>query len=371
MQNQDYRGWTITLSNQSGIITTTTTDDNGNYNFTNLTADNYTVGEVIQTSWTQTAPQPVPPGTYIVNLTAGENVVGKDFGNFQLGTISGQKFNDVNGNGVKDAGDNGLASWTINLTDSNGNTKTVITDASGNYKFDNLTTGTYTIGEVMPSGWIQTAPAVSVTGSATHIVTISTSGQNVPYQDFGNFKLGEVDGQKFEDLNANGIKDNTNFISEVGLAGWNITINGTDTITNTLVSMTTTTDANGNYNFTGLTAGTYTITETLQNGWVQTAPSGGSYTVTIISGTVMKGQDFGNFHKGKITGGGWINITGDPKATFGIVGEYPDSKSASSGQCRISGPYSQSEYKEHSDKYKCNHLGQEERCNNRTCPGEW
>jgi hypothetical protein len=210
-------GWNITLTNDTGFVQQLTTAPDGSYNFTNLTDGNYTVGEVIQLGWIQTAPQPVPPGTYIVNLTAEENVVGKDFGNFQLGTISGQKFNDANGNRVKDTGDNGLAGWTINLTDSNGNTKTVITDANGNYKF------------------------------------------------------------------------------------------------------------------TGLTAGTYTITETLQNGWVQTAPSGGSYTVTIISGTVMKGQDFGNFHKGKITGGGWINITGDPKATFGIVGQYPDSKSAAQG----------------------------------------
>ena len=34
------------------------------------------------------------------------------------------------------------------------------------------------------------------------------------------------------------------------------------------------------------------------------------------------------FHKGKITGGGWITITGDPKATFGIEGQYQGSKSA-------------------------------------------
>jgi hypothetical protein len=173
---------------------------------------------------------------------------------------------------------------------------------------------------------MQTLPA----GSGNYIVTI-LPGKNVTDKDFGNFKLGEVEGQKFEDLNANGIKDNTNFIREIGLAGWNITIKGTDTITNTSLSVTTTTDANGYYKFTGLTAGTYTITETLQNGWVQTTPLGGSYTVNIISDSVIKRKDFGNFHKGKISGGGWISITGDPKATFGIAGQYINSKSAAQG----------------------------------------
>jgi len=33
-----------------------------------------------------------------------------------LGSISGQKFNDLNGNGVKDAGELGLSGWTIVLT---------------------------------------------------------------------------------------------------------------------------------------------------------------------------------------------------------------------------------------------------------------
>lgn len=332
-------GWTIVLTKPDTTQETKVTDGSGNYKFDNLIAGKYTVGEQLQNGYIQTAPAVSVKGTetYAVDLKPGENVQDKVFGNYKLGVVSGQKFNDINGNSKKDAGDVGLGGWQINLngTDTITNTPvsmTTTTDGSGNYNFPGLTAGTYTINETLKNGWIQTAPGVSTTGSATYTVTIGDSGTVIADKDFGNFKLGEVDGQKFEDLNANGIKDNNNFINEVGLAGWNITINGTDTITNTPVSITKTTDANGNYQFTGLTAGTYTITETLQNGWVQTAPSGGSYTVIITSGTVTKGQDFGNFHKGKITGGGWITIpSGDPKATFGIVGQYPDSKSAAQG----------------------------------------
>ncbi len=241
------------------------------------------------------------------------------------GSISGVKFNDLNGNGVNDA-EPGLANWTITLTNESGSVVTQTTAPDGSYNFTNLTDGNYTVGEVLQNSWIQTAPAVSTTGAATYTVNIS-GGNNVAGKDFGNFQFGSVSGTKFEDLNANGVRDP----NESGLAGWNITINGTDSITGTTVNQTTTTDANGNYNFTGLTAGTYTISETLKTGWVQTAPAAGIYMVTITSEAVITGQDFGNFHKGKITGGGWINITGDPKATFGIVGQYPDASNTANG----------------------------------------
>lgn len=134
--------------------------------------------------------------------------------------------------------------------------------------------------------------------------------------------LGSISGMKFNDLNANGIKD----VGEPGLANWTITL------TNQTGGMITTmTDASGNYSFTNLTNGNYTVGEVLQAGWVQTAPATGTYTVSITSGAAITGDDFGNFHKGDITGGGWINITGDPKATFGIVGHYPDSSNTAQG----------------------------------------
>lgn len=245
-----------------------------------------------------------------------------------LGKISGTKFNDINGNGIKDIpSDTGINNWRVILTRQSDGTKlSTKTDPNGNYAFSALDADTYTVEEVLQPGWIQTAPAISATGSVTYTVPIS-AGEDITDKDFGNFKFGEVHGQKFEDLNANSIKDE----NETGLTGWNITINGTDTITNTPVNLITTTDINGEYNFTGLTAGTYIISETLKSGWVQTAPVTGNYTVTITSGSNITRQDFGNFHKGKITGGGWISIIGDPKATFGIDGQYPDSKSEAQG----------------------------------------
>jgi uncharacterized repeat protein (TIGR01451 family) len=95
-------------------------------------------------------------------------------------TITGLKFNDLNGNGVRDTGEPGLANWTIQVTDSNGITHTTTTDSQGNYSLTVPAPGTYTVAEVLQSGWTQTAPT-----SGTYSVTVSP-GQVINNRDFGN-----------------------------------------------------------------------------------------------------------------------------------------------------------------------------------------
>ena len=78
--------WTIHLShgtNPNALPTTvsTGTDGTGAYCFANLLARTYSLSEVQQTGWTQTAP--APPGTHTVPLAAGQTVTGLDFGNRQ------------------------------------------------------------------------------------------------------------------------------------------------------------------------------------------------------------------------------------------------------------------------------------------------
>jgi hypothetical protein len=95
---------------------------------------------------------------------------------------------------------------------------------------------------------------------------------------------GSISGMKFNDLNGNGIND-----AEPGLVGWTITL------TNESVGVVTNiTDANGNYSFTGLADGNYTVEEVLQLGWSQTAPATGNFSITINGGNVIQGLDFGN-----------------------------------------------------------------------------
>jgi hypothetical protein len=92
----------------------------------------------------------------------------------------------------------------------------------------------------------------------------------------------EICGFKFLDQNKNGVKD----ASEPFLSGWTIQLAGP-------TSGTVVTDANGQFCFSGLPAGTYTVSEVNQPGWIQSAPAGGSYTVTVGPG--IGGLAFGNY----------------------------------------------------------------------------
>ncbi|MDO8482815.1 MAG: SdrD B-like domain-containing protein, partial [bacterium] len=109
---------------------------------------------------------------------------------------------------------------------------------------------------------------------------------------------GLISGQKFNDLNGNGAND-----SEPGLSGWVITL------TNGTSSVSTSTDSNGNYSFSGLADGSYTVCETLVSGWTQTYPSSGTscagstfgYSPVISGGNTVPAQDFGNTQTAKLT----------------------------------------------------------------------
>ena len=277
--NEGLAGWTITLSTGAVTLTTTTAAD-GSYCFNNLPAGTYTLSETNKDGWRQTFP--ASPGTQIVTLTSGQSVKDINFGNKRtLGSISGIKFNDINGTGDQQITEPPLANWIINL--SGPVTMADTTDINGFYQFNNLPAGTYTITETNQPGWQQIYP--SSPGSYTVVLT---EGELVFSKNFANQiippKPGSICGKKFNDLNGNGINDN-----EPGIQGWVINLsNGT-------VQLTATTDAKGEYCFNNLLPGTYTLTETNKTGWEQTKPtSPNSYTIELTSDQNLIGIDFGN-----------------------------------------------------------------------------
>jgi hypothetical protein len=150
--------WTIkligTTQNGSKVSLTACTDGKGYYKFVEVPKGTYTLSEVLKVGWNQTLP--APPGTYPVTITNAD-VKDKDFGN-RRPWITGHKFNDTNGNGVRDPTEPGLAGWGIILTKPGGDQIRVITRADGSYHFDNLKPGIYHLNEEPNPGWVQTAP---------------------------------------------------------------------------------------------------------------------------------------------------------------------------------------------------------------------
>lgn len=87
--------------------------------------------------------------------------------NFDLapigGTLSGTKWNDLDGDGARQTGEPGLPNWTIYLDlNEDGNLNpgepSTLTDVDGNYIFTGLPAGDYVVAEVQQAGWSQTSP---------------------------------------------------------------------------------------------------------------------------------------------------------------------------------------------------------------------
>jgi SdrD B-like domain len=107
---------------------------------------------------------------------------------FPFATLNGTKYKDVNHNGTNDTGD--LAGGGFHFQLMQGTTQIgsdAISDSSGNYSFSNVAPGTYTVHEVVPTGWVQTEP---VTGSppvaADRSVTVALGDTSKTIGAFGN-----------------------------------------------------------------------------------------------------------------------------------------------------------------------------------------
>ncbi len=81
-----------------------------------------------------------------------------------LGSVSGMKFWDVNGNGVMNAGEPGLSGWTFNLVGPTAASQ--VTAAGGAYTFSNVAAGAYTVTENMQTGWTMTTAVPAFTLAA-------------------------------------------------------------------------------------------------------------------------------------------------------------------------------------------------------------
>jgi hypothetical protein len=72
-------GWTVQLLSGSTVVSSAVSGSDGSYTISNIAPGNYTLAEVVQPGFIQTAPP--PPGTYALTIASGQTITGKDFGN--------------------------------------------------------------------------------------------------------------------------------------------------------------------------------------------------------------------------------------------------------------------------------------------------
>src|SRR6476469_2697556 len=319
----------------------TLTNPQGNYIFANLPPGTYQVREVQQPNFRQTTPNPAP-----ITITSGTNAGNINFGNnFNAGTIAGTKFNDINNNSNRDPGEQGLANWQIYL-DLNRNNRLdggepfTFTNVQGNYAFVNIPADTYLVREVQQPGFRQTTPdpdPVNVTSNATVnninfgnvffvgsisglkyndlnansvrdatdpplanwpiYIDLNGNGSfdpgepntNVVGVNFGNnFPTGSISGFKFNDLNANGINEPT----EPRVANWPIYLDLNNNGGRDPNEPSTLTNPQGNFSFINLPQGIYVVREVPQPGFRQTTPN--PTPITVGNGTNATNLSFGN-----------------------------------------------------------------------------
>jgi hypothetical protein len=130
------------------------------------------------------------------------------------------------------------------LKDSTGTVvQTTTTDANGNYTFNNVPAGTYTVVETNKPGYLDVS---DIDGGNPNSITVTLpAGTSSTGNDFVDERTAAIGDKVWLDKNANGVQD----AGEAGIAG--VTVKLLDS-TGTVVG-TTTTDANGNYQFSNLT----------------------------------------------------------------------------------------------------------------------
>ena len=257
-----YQGVTVDLLDNAGnVVATTTTDAHGAYAFTNLEEGTYKVrvhkegpiADLVQTEDPDATKDNTSGDiTLELNDPIKENV---NFGYISDNSISGTIYRDDNRSNSLNGGEAGYPEQTVQLLDKAGAViKTTKTDANGNYSFDNLPDGTYSV-KVVKDGALtdleQTEDPDATKDSASEPIVLNEDNPTKKNVNFGYVPDYFIKGTIYRDGNRSGALD----AGEKLYKG--VTVNLVDA--DGTVVATTTTDADGTYSFDKLPAGTYSV----------------------------------------------------------------------------------------------------------------
>ena len=181
------------------------------------------------------------------------------------GAIGDFVWQDLNQNGIQDPGEPGIDGVTVILKDNTGTIiDTTVTSGGGKYEFTGLAAGTYSVlvdaSSPPLAGMMPTLTNVGVDpevdsnpNPATVVLATNTSVDKSIDFGFIPTPAGSIGDFVWKDTNGDGIQGSP--ADEPGIPGVTVQLFQNDVLIDTRV-----TDADGYYLFTGLSAGTYTVT---------------------------------------------------------------------------------------------------------------
>ncbi len=266
-------GLRVELRDEDGeLIATATTDADGRFIFT--AADGLVIGATYTVVLLDVPDfhAPSTPTTFttepMTTTSVEPNVL---FGLQPLVSVGDLVWFDTDNDGIQDPGEPGIAGVTVRLYDADGALiDTTTTDANGNYRFEGLPYGAYTVEVVAPAGMTSTLTGIGDADSDSSFETATSRMLDAPGAsdmtlDFG-FWRPQVSVGDFVwfDLDRDGVQDP----GEPGIEGVTLSVELFDAATGEWVPAVdvlgravppTTTDENGFYEFTDLPLGTYRV----------------------------------------------------------------------------------------------------------------
>ncbi len=237
-------------------------------------------------------------------MTPGLVIANRNFVEIQFGSIAGVVRKDTNNDG---SGDAPMVGVIVTLFDAAGNPVdgdpntagvqpiTRVTDAIGAYFFGSLYPGSYQVSETQPSGF---GSVSDVDGGNPNLIGNITAitvapGQNVIGRDFVEIEFGSISG--FVNAGASPLAN----ITLTLLNGDGSPVDG-DPNTPGVQLVTTVTDSNGRYTFTGVVPGEYQVAQTQPFGYNSLGDlDGGDLNIigdvtriTVIPGQENSGNNF-------------------------------------------------------------------------------
>ncbi|MDF0143720.1 Ig-like domain-containing protein [Staphylococcus pseudintermedius] len=287
-------GVLVSLKTADGVVLNTTTSDaNGHYQFTNVQKGKYIVEFTTPegyeaTSKHTTANTEKDSDGLIANIDVTQDDMSIDAGFFPLEnwnaqpkdetyTIGDFVWRDEDHNGVQNDGEHGLEGVLVTLKTADGVVlNTTTSDANGHYQFTNVQKGKYIVEFTTPEGYEATSKHTTANtekDSDGLIANIDVTQDDMSI-DAGFFPLENWNAQPkdetytigdfvWRDEDHNGVQND----GEHGLEGVLVTLKTADGV----VLNTTTSDANGHYQFTNVQKGKYIVEFTTPEGYEATS----------------------------------------------------------------------------------------------------